>query len=149
ILMQGLNGAGHLVEDSRLDNNLAVGIYVVGSNNRVRRNAVYDTGGLTGNQDTYGIRADADVEDNVVSGLFADVSGGTLGGILARGANTQVRNNRVTGFDMTATQGGSVATAEGIRLDSERQRASGNHVVGGSDSSPIAGSGIVPSTLGN
>ena len=39
-----LGGRGHLVEDSRFDNNLLYGISCVGCT--VRRNQVYDTGGL-------------------------------------------------------------------------------------------------------
>src|SRR5690606_27324125 len=43
-----LRGAGHLVEDNRLDNNLSTGIFTDGDNNAVIRNRVYDTGGAIG-----------------------------------------------------------------------------------------------------
>src|SRR5690606_27849039 len=59
-----LGGAGHLVEDNRLDNNLRYGIHVIGDNGRVRRNAVYDTGGAAGVSTVTGIYAYADIVDN-------------------------------------------------------------------------------------
>src|SRR4249919_3289302 len=65
------NGAGHLIEDNRLDNNLYVGIDIEGDNDRVRRNAVYDTGGSSSDTSSYGIIADADVIVNTVAGVFA------------------------------------------------------------------------------
>ena len=134
-------GAGHLVEDNRLDNNLEVAILVYGSDNsRVRRNAAYDTGGATGKPNTWGIFASADIVGNTVSGLYADVPNGNMRGIYASGYGTQVRDNTVSGFDMTAIQGGNVANAYGITAYEDQQRVSGNHVAG--DSGNITGTGI-------
>jgi len=62
-------GAGHLVEDNRLDNNLFMGIQVAGDNSLVRNNRVFDTG--SERQIAYGIAsAGADVIDNIVSGVL-------------------------------------------------------------------------------
>ena len=124
-------GAGHLVEDNRLDNNLLAAINVMADNSRIRRNAVYDTGGRTGAIYTYGIQASADIIDNTVAGLFADAAGGELYGILAYTPGAQVRDNTVSGFDMVAVQGGAVATVYGIIMINGRMRASGNNVHAG------------------
>jgi len=134
-------GAGHLVEDNRLDDNLYFGIYLTGENNRVRGNAVYDTGGKTGLSYAHGIYAHADIIDNTISGLFADRTGGILYGIRAFAAGAQVRDNTVSGFDTTPVQGGAANWAYGIDLYGYRQRASGNHVAGG-DSNNLIGTGL-------
>ena len=140
-------GAGHLVEDNRLDNNLYVGIRVSGDNSRVRRNAVYDTGGKTANAFASGIDARADIVDNTVSGLFAATAGGSLTGIYADATGAQVRDNTVSGFDMTSVSGGAVQGAIGIYLIHGRIRVSGNQVMGGATSN-INGFGIyAPSTV--
>jgi parallel beta-helix repeat protein len=105
IYLQG--GAGHLVEDNRLDNNLEVGIYVLGDNNRVRRNAIYDTGGHPGGTASYGIRASADVIDNTVAGVFGADTITFPTGIVMSGAGTEARGNQVRGL---AVAGGGTAT---------------------------------------
>ena len=61
----------HLVEGNWLDNSLRYGIHVTGDNGRVRRNAVYDTGGATGVSAPTTLLAYADVVDNDVQGAFA------------------------------------------------------------------------------
>src|SRR5690606_16029686 len=134
------SGAGHLVEDNRLDNNLFTAISVSGDNNRVRRNAVYDTGGAANFKAVFVISGTADFENNVVSGVFADSPGGDLYGIESIGSGAQIRGNGISGFDMTAVQGGAVGTAYGIIVMANQQRMSGNHVAGGSGN--IAGIGI-------
>ncbi len=93
-----LSGGGHLVEDNRLDNNLLVGIYARGDNNRVRRNAVYDTGGSPGSDVSYGILADADVIDNTVAGVFATDTDIYTRGIFLGGGGTEARGNQVRGL---------------------------------------------------
>lgn len=65
-------GAGHLVENNRLDNNLYIGISVSGDNNLVQRNRVFDTGGATNESYSYSISATADILDNTVAGVFGD-----------------------------------------------------------------------------
>src|SRR5690606_30319107 len=84
-------GAGHLVEDNRLDNNLYTGIRVSGDNNRVRRNAVYDTGGGNGFITSFGIDAEASVVDNTVGGVFAPVTNAYPRGIRVTAAGGLVR----------------------------------------------------------
>lgn len=137
ILMQG--GAGHLIEDNRLDNNLYRGIDVVGSNNRILRNVVYDTGGGTSlAPSVYGIRASGSITGNTVSGLFATTSDNAqLFGISAHGADTWVRGNLVSSFSLMPN-----VPARGIELMNSYQRVSGNHVISGEDVSganPTAG----------
>lgn len=124
-------GAGHLVEDNRFDNNLYTGVMVDSDNSRVRRNAVYDTGGATGMSSAIGIASTGDVVDNTISGLFADVPSGFLGGITLYGAGGEARGNKVSGFDRNARQGGQVSLTNGIYLTGAYQRASGNHIVAG------------------
>src|SRR5690606_10611061 len=64
-------GAGHLVEDNRLDSNLYVGLSVYGENSLVQRNRVYDTGGAVNSSYSYGILGKASVIDNTVERVFA------------------------------------------------------------------------------
>lgn len=124
-------GGGHVIEGNRLDNNLFRGIDAVGSSNRILRNAVYDTGGYTDgtNGYAYGIYASGSIADNTVSGLFAAGSGNrSLVGIWAKGTDTWVRNNMISGF-ASVTSGSAV----GIVLRQRYQRASGNHVIAAED----------------
>jgi len=133
-------GAGHLVEDNRLDNNLFYGIFVAGDNNRISRNVVYDTGGSTGATSPRGISGYADIVDNTVSGLFASAPGGTLYAIQVYAAGARIHGNTVSNLDMTAVQGGSVGNAIGLELGAPRMRASSNQIAGGE--SAINGHGI-------
>jgi hypothetical protein len=132
-------GAGHLVEDNRIDRSLFTGIHLHGDNSRVLRNAVYNTGGALGYREARGIDASAEVAENAVSGLFADLDAGVLFGIGASGAGTSVRDNSVTGFTMDAVQGGQASYAYGIKLDAPGIRASGNHVDSGASAVPGTG----------
>ena len=126
--IQLLGGAGSLVEDNRLDNNLVNGILVSGDNNLVQRNRVYDTGGNSST--TYGINVTADVIDNTVAGVIAAT---TARGIFVRGAN-MVRNNRVRGLQ-------SSGDVDGIRIYSAGAQVDGNHlaVPAGTDGNGIYG----------
>ena len=130
-----LNGAGHLIEDNRFDQNLYVGIYVAGDNNRVERNAVYDTGGYPGNNLSYGIYASADVIDNTVAGVFATAAATYPDGIDLYGTGIEARGNRVRG--LAAAGGGS---ALGIYVGNAGITVSGNRI---SAAAPIYGVGIV------
>jgi hypothetical protein len=98
-------GGGHLVEDNRLDNNLQVGITTSGVHNRVRRNAVYDTGGFAGGTQSKAISAIGDIEGNIVDGVFTDGQTQVVVGIEAHGNRVRVRNNRIGGL---ATSSGPV-----------------------------------------
>jgi hypothetical protein len=142
-------GGGHLVEDNRLDNNLYIGIGVEGDNNRVRRNAVYDTGGATGEATGYGIFASANLVDNIVSGVFADAADGTLYGIQSIAMGAEVRGNTVSGFDKTARQGGAINQARGIAVGGAFSRLSGNQIVGDRSDigDPVSGNGIYATAL--
>jgi hypothetical protein len=143
-------GAGHLVEDNRLDNNLGLGIYVEGGNSLVRRNRVYDTGGYTGPyaDSSMGIFAEGDIIDNIVAGVFADLSGGLLKGIEVRGSGNRVKGNVVSGFSLTATTGGA-SSAIGINAYGSPGFIAGNSVAG-PGTVGISGSGITTSfCMGN
>lgn len=138
---------GSLVEDNRLDNNLAVGISLVGENNLVRRNRIYDTGGAAGRRWAYGIDAQADIIDNTVSGLFADAAGGDLIGIRAGGFGTQVRGNAVSRLE-SAARDGTVEGGFGIVLVDSQIRASDNHLAGARDRA-IQGTGLLSESSQN
>ncbi len=118
-------GAGHLVEDNRLDNNLNTGIHVMGDNNRVRRNAVYDTGGYPGMNASYGILAAAHLIDNTVDGVFATATTSYPTGISVEGYGNEARGNQVSGLALAGSGNamGIYAADSGIRL-------AGNHVSG-------------------
>jgi hypothetical protein len=124
-------GDGHVVEHNRFDNNLFSAIQVGGGTSLTRGNFVTDTGGRAGDIYVQAIVAWGDIVDNVVSGLYADMPGGTLHAIAAPGADTLVRGNRVSGFEPTAAQGGTVHSVYGIRVigqGAKRARVSDNHV---------------------
>lgn len=119
------DGGGHLVEDNRLDNNLYVGISVSGENNRVRRNAVYDTGGFPNYGASSAIDAWADITDNTVSGVFGTYQpiNGSYG-IIAWAPGSEVRGNRIKGLGIAGSgySFGILAIWAGIRIED-------NHVV--------------------
>jgi len=150
IRLQG--GAGHLVEDNRLDNNLYVGIFVSGDNNRVRRNAVYDTGGAVGgiSHSPVGIFAYASIVDNDVQGVFSSVTPSWPVGIYAFGS--AVNDNRVAGVEPNVSNNGS-GYAMGIYGFSNMTSAVRNQVLASENQS--AGTGItsmqfcVGNTVGN
>jgi hypothetical protein len=131
-------GAGHLVEDNRLDNNLFTAIRVSGENSRVRGNAVFDTGGALGRTDTTAISASADITGNTVSGVFADGAPSYPIGIVQFGAGHVVSHNQVRG--VTPGGGGAaygiLASAAGITID-------GNRVA---SAAPVNGMGIIGAT---
>jgi parallel beta-helix repeat protein len=124
-------GAGHMIEDNRLDNNLVSGIQVGGDNNRVQRNRVYDTGGAPGMDSSSGISASADVIDNTVAGVFATGTDTFPRGIVMNGAGTDARGNLVRDL---AVAGAGLATA--IQAQANAITVDGNRV-----SLPAAGSG--------
>jgi hypothetical protein len=101
------SGAGHLVEDNRLDNNLFVGINAQGDNIRVQRNRVYDTGGYPANTNSIGIATSGDVIDNTVAGAFATATNSSANGIEMFGEGTEARGNQIRG--LVASGAGSVA----------------------------------------
>jgi parallel beta-helix repeat protein len=127
-------GAGHLVEDNRLNGNLYVGISVHGENSLVRRNRVYDTGGAVDSSYSYGILSKASVIDNTVDGVFAMAADASSRGIELYGRGRIVRNNQVRRLT-TAGAG----TAVGISSDSPTMVCDGNQVI---SSYPISGTAI-------
>ena len=137
ILLQG--GAGHLVEDNRLDNNLYIGINVGGDNNLVRRNRVYDTGGYPGNFDSFGIYGHADVIDNTVAGVFATATDGGSEGIYAAGDGTEIRGNQVRGLAVIGS-----GLAHGINIGNTGVTVRSNSVAA---TAAIAGIGIYGFTV--
>lgn len=131
-------GGGYLVEDNRLDNNLRTGIYISGSNNLVRNNRVFDTGGAPDQVYAEGIDASADVIDNIVAGVLAlgytGVGNGYPRGIAISGAGHLAKGNVIR--DLVTSGSGS---AWGIQAPSPGSRVSGNHVHAANGT---AGSGI-------
>ncbi|WP_202843760.1 right-handed parallel beta-helix repeat-containing protein [Luteimonas saliphila] len=133
------NGGEHVVEDNRLDDNLYGGIRVNGERNVVRRNRVHDTGGGTGQASGYGLFVgDAEVVDNVVSGVFAVQPDASTTGITLFGG--RATGNRVRGLAASGT-----GSAIGI-LANVAGRISGNQVV--SDGS-TSGTGILATSGGD
>lgn len=131
------SGAGHLVEDNRLDNNLKYGIYVSGDNNRIRRNGVYDTGGASGSSSSTAIYAYANIVDNDIQGVFALDTPSYPTGIGAYGY--VVSGNRISGLELN-TSGEGAGYAVGITGFSNTTSAVGNQVL--ARSFQVAGVGI-------
>ena len=132
-----VGGAGHLVEDNRLDNNLYMGIHVTGEQNRVLRNLVFDTGGTPDapfNGVSWGIYANADIIDNTVSGVYA-VGADTFprGIYVLEGSGFEVRGNRIRRLvvDGSGTGFGIITNGTDIVLADNRVR------------SAVAGYGII------
>ncbi len=105
-------GAGDLIEDNRFDNNLFVSMYLGADNSRVRRNAVYDTGGATGSDQSVGLSISATATDNIVSGVFAVGANPNNAGIIMFGDTAEARGNQVSGV-LTSGSG----TAVGIQAN--------------------------------
>lgn len=127
------SGAGHLVEDNRLDNNTFNGIFVRGDGSTVRRNIVGDTGGVP---DSFGLWAiytyyDVDVLDNTINGVVATPgSFDSVTGIYAiNNYNGTVSGNRVRGLISDPSRPDLVF---GIYVDPQTSRATviGNDVHG-------------------
>lgn len=116
IELTGDNGGGHLVEDNRLDQSLARGIYVLGDNNLVRRNRVFDTGGSTGALASWGMGGSADFIGNSVSGVF-NVNPTTqyVYGIGLDGHGIVARDNIIRGLVRTAGNGGTAGIYSGAK----------------------------------
>ncbi len=135
-----IQGEGLLVEDNRLDNNLLCGISITSTqtNNMVRGNRVFDTGGssVSPHGARRGIFAAADIVDNVVDGVFTTYNGIPVTGIEAYGDGIQVSGNRVRDL---APDGTGVAIGIGADFFGF-QTIAGNHVVSGGAS--VYGLGI-------
>ena len=135
--LQGIHlesGAGNLIEDNRLDNNLAGGLFVDGDNNRVRRNAIYDTGGYPGLSQSAGMSVAASVTDNIVSGVFATGSDPVNVGIYMYGDSTEARGNVINGV-LTSGAG----TTVGIQVNTTGVTLRNNSIAA---ATVTAGSGI-------
>ena len=117
-------GAGHLVEDNRVDNALAYGIFMLtdfSSSGVIRNNLVYATGGAPNNTTTLGISGVADMIDNTVDGVFAAAANAAPIGLDAMGPGTEIRGNRVRGLVPTGS-----GQAIGLRMMADGIIASGN-----------------------
>ncbi|QSX78727.1 right-handed parallel beta-helix repeat-containing protein [Agrilutibacter solisilvae] len=120
-------GAGHLVEDNRVDNSLGYGIFMLtdfSTSGMIRNNQVYATGGAPDHVTIPGISAVADIIDNTVDGVFSATANGAPIGIDAMGPGTEVRGNRVRGL----VSGGS-GTAIGLRMMADGIVATGNRFI--------------------
>ena len=106
-----LTGAGHLIEDNRLDGNLYIGIEMEGDDHLVRRNRVFETGGSAFAAEAFGIAGETDVVDNVVAG----VQGVPAAGVFVLGGDRLVSGNRVSRILATElTTYGLAGVGEGV-----------------------------------
>jgi len=99
VSLAGSGSGGHLVEDNRFDQVLALAIDVQGDGNLVQRNRIFDTGSATG--DATAIHAAADIRDNTIEGIF----GANTAGIRATGRATEVSGNRIRNLTGTSATG--------------------------------------------
>ena len=125
ILLAGGGGAGHKVEDNRLDNNLVTGIEVDGTNNRVKGNQVYDTGGFPSSGSSFAIRAAAEVLDNTVVGIFGTATHNFVYGIIGNGDSTRVERNSVSGLIPSGA-----GSAVGIQANGNSMVVADNRIMG-------------------
>lgn len=126
-----LQGAGHTVEDNRLDGNTRIGVLVSGDGSLVRRNRIVDTGGATTSPFAFAgiyVLYSVDVLDNTVAGVTASSGSNQMAvGIYTnQNPDGEIAGNRVRG--MTGDGSGFPA---GIRnLSSGALRLRNNQVVG-------------------
>ena len=139
-------GAGHLVEDNRLDNNLYTGIWVTGANNRVQRNRIYDTGGSPDSCCSYGMVVHADVIDNTVAGVFGTTANAYPSGIFVNGSGSEARGNQVRELAVAGagTAYGIYGAGTGVTLADNRVSAADTTPGGG-----INGGGVNTFCTGN
>ena len=138
-----LGGRGHVVEDNRFDNNLLYGIACGGCS--VRRNQVYDTGGLiyegSGHTTAAGIFTnDSDVVDNLVDGVFAAGDVTEVTGISLTGSGYLARGNVVRGLEYSGGASGGFAT--GISSSNDTGRLIERNFVSAADATAGASAGI-------
>jgi hypothetical protein len=91
----------HIVEDLKLENCRAVGMWVIGRSSTVRRNVVRDTTGNTDNTSHIGINVEgqgSQVLDNLVHHVTGAASFPSIG-ILVGDVDMTVINNRVSDVD--------------------------------------------------
>jgi parallel beta-helix repeat protein len=134
------NGIGQLIEDNRLDNNLVAGIVIRGgSGNRIRRNAVYDTGGHkqrgTAGMNVTGIEGMADITDNIIDGFLYSGDYSDIAGINAGGSGVRVVGNRIGGlihanggetYGITTSPYGKNVAVSGNRISASATVANGS-----------------------
>lgn len=137
-----LTGNSFLVEDNRVDGSTRVGIEVLGERNLVRRNRVLDIGGdAQSSGGSSGIWAAADIFDNTVALVSSARPELPPQAIVAAGAGTAVRGNRVS--DVLVSSSGS---GVGIRVLADHVRVVDNHIV----ATPAAsGTGLLGASAGS
>jgi hypothetical protein len=99
-------GGGHLVEDSRFDNNTSTAILVSAPGSTIRNNLVIDTGGATGNlqpEIVHAITAQngVDIINNTVNGVYSNstaVNASVIGIRANSNGDGSVSGNRVRGL---------------------------------------------------
>jgi hypothetical protein len=142
-------GAGHLVEDNRLDNNIYIGIAVTGDYSMVRRNRIFDMGSAL-STGSYSLIVKGDAIDNVIAGASGSSSNYIGNGLVSLGTGGVLRGNRISGMQNAGSSG-----AVGIWImEGYGMRIEDNHLVdtvAGDTIGISAGSGDVcvgNSTLG-
>jgi len=146
---------GHVVEDSRFQQNRYVGINVHGPGSVVRRNLVLETGASTATDFAIGIYTNytVDVLDNVIAGVAARVgSNGNAYGVNSEGNTSgNISTNRIRGlvrqgtgssYGVYANNNGRISLADndltslsstnayGLRCSTAQGSSSGNVING-------------------
>jgi parallel beta-helix repeat protein len=129
-------GAGHLVEDNRLDNNLYAGIRADADTNTVRRNRVYDTGPAEEDLPAYGIYGGGEIVDNVIRNVVSKSATYRAIGIYVRGVN----GSTVAGNQVVGVLNGVTPNVVGIASNVNNAYVADNHVDSGTT---IDGYGII------
>lgn len=119
-----LGGSGYLVEYNLVEQARSTGIRVAGESSRVYRNRVLSTGNRY--QYARGIWAEADVIENVVSGVAGFATHPYSIGMDVRGGNRLVSGNTVRGLVVDADYG----TANGLSAYGRNMILVDNHIVG-------------------
>lgn len=142
------DGAGHLVENNRLDNNTLNGIFVRGDSSVIRGNMIVDTGGVPDSFGLYAIYAyyDVDVLDNAINNMFAtEGSNDVVVGIYAISNNSgTISGNRVRGLSSDPAVS-YLTRAIAISPQTSRVTVRGNDLYGPGDGTGVS----CPSYLGS
>jgi hypothetical protein len=147
VYLEGTSGGGHVVEDSRVEGSLVVGIHVEGDGSLVQRNLVTDTGGATGSLSSAGILGNgANLLDNTVDGVTAAGSAQYTFGLIGNGFGALVARNSVRNVISSNGYSTGISTSGPAATVRENAIANPAGVSGGSPQSGIDAGG--PQTEG-
>jgi len=124
-----IDGSGHLVEDSRFDNNTQGGILLTAAGSTIRNNLIIDTGGATSAATAVLVLNGVDILGNTIDGVVSTGNSSIARGIYAVGSGS-ITGNRVSGLAANSNQLGIETAGRGVIRDNDVY-GPGPDVIGG------------------